>query len=60
MNLRKYKSTYVAKNSMLALALEKSETEAKKVYNDTTARFEALYGKEDATWMYNKAKEYDK
>jgi len=54
---RKYKSTYVGKNSNLALALEKSETEAKKVYNDTTQRFEALYGKEDASWFYNKAKE---
>jgi hypothetical protein len=47
----------VGKGSALAQALEKSEADAAKIYKETTERFFALYGKEDAGWFINKHKE---
>lgn len=57
MKLRTYKGILVGKGSALAEALEKSEADASKVYKETSLRFEALYGKEAASWFYNKHKE---
>lgn len=38
-----YKDTVAAKGSQLAAAIEESLGAAKKVYENTTARFDALY-----------------
>lgn len=38
-----YKDTLAAKGSQLAAAIEESPAAAKKVYENTTARFDALY-----------------
>jgi hypothetical protein len=58
MKLRRYKNVYVGKGSALAEALEKSEAEAKKVYEATGAAFLATY-KDSAAWFYSKAKEME-
>ena len=44
-------SVLVGSSSQLADALAVSPAAARPVYDDTTARFEALYGKEDAQWF---------
>ena len=38
-----YKKTVAGKSSQLAQAIEESPAAAKKVYDETTARFDALY-----------------
>lgn len=55
--MRAYKGTYVGKGSALAEAIEKGDAEAKKVYDETTQRFDAMYSQEDRTWFYTKHKE---
>lgn len=44
-------SVIVGATSQLAAALAVSPAAARAVYDDTTKRFEALYGKEDAEWF---------
>lgn len=44
-------SVVVGKSSQLAEALSISVAAAGRVYDDTTKRFVALYGKEDAEWF---------
>ena len=48
-----YKRTLVGKGSQLAEALQVSPAAAKKVYEDTTARFDALYPAGDRQWFEN-------
>ncbi|MDR9847089.1 hypothetical protein [Herbaspirillum huttiense] len=50
---QRYKDTIAGKGSALAAAIEESPTAAKKVYEETTARFDALYpgAKEDRLWF---------
>lgn len=55
--MKRYKDTFVGKNSALASALEKSDAEAKKVYDETTANFNKLYSKEDREYFMNKHRE---
>lgn len=42
-NLIKYKNTFTPKNSPLAQAIAESPAAAKKLYDETTARFDAMY-----------------
>lgn len=44
-------SVIVGSSSQLAAALATSASTAGRVYDETTQRFEALYGKEDARWF---------
>lgn len=48
-----YKQTVAAKGSQLAQAIAESPEAAKRVYEDTTARFDALYpgAKQDRIWF---------
>jgi uncharacterized lipoprotein YehR (DUF1307 family) len=55
--MKRYKHTTVGKNSALALALEKSEEEAAKVYKETTERYEKMYSLEDRIYFATKHKE---
>lgn len=43
---RRYKDTYVGKGSQLAAALEEKGNAAKKVYDETTARYQQQYSQE--------------
>jgi hypothetical protein len=63
-----YKGVTVGKNSALADAIEQDEAlkrqgkseeavNAKKVFAETSERFEALYGKEDTSWFYGRSKQ---
>ena len=55
----KYKDTTAGKGSALAAAIEESPESAKKVYEETTARFDALYAgaKEDRIWFIQRSKQ---
>jgi hypothetical protein len=50
-----YKDVWVGKGSALAKALEESPAAAKKVYDETTTRFDALYpgAAADRAWFRN-------
>ena len=50
-----YKDTQAAKGSQLAAAIEESPGAVKKVYENTTARFDALYdgAAADRAWFRN-------
>jgi hypothetical protein len=52
-NTTVYKNTVAARGSQLAQAIDDSPAAAKKVYDETTARFDALYpgAKEDRIWF---------
>jgi hypothetical protein len=52
-NTTVYKQTVAARGSQLAQAIDDSPAAAKKVYDETTARFDALYpgAKEDRIWF---------
>lgn len=59
-NLRKYRDIFVAKSSALAEALEiKDDKErskaAKKVYDETTARYNQLYSPADREWFASRS-----
>lgn len=58
-NATKYKDTWAGKGSPLALAIEESPQAAKKVYDDTTERFDALYSKEHRIAFTQMAKEFE-
>lgn len=50
-----YKDTLAGKGSQLAAAIEESPAAAKKVYENTTARFDAMYAgaAADRAWFRN-------
>lgn len=52
-----YKDTHVGRGSALAQALEKSPAEAKKVYEETTARYLAMYSAEDRRWFKERSQQ---
>lgn len=55
--MRLYKDTFVAKGSALAQALDaKDDKLAKRVYDDTTASYEATYPKADRDWFFERQK----
>lgn len=49
--MQQYRGVVVAPNSALAEALTRSQSEAKKVFAETTARYEATYPKADREWF---------
>lgn len=54
--MKRWKDTYVSRNSALHEALERGDGTAKKIYDDTTANAIALYGKEAYVWFVTKSK----
>lgn len=52
-NATPYKDTLAGKGSALAVAIAESPAAAKKVYEDTTSRFDAMYpgAKDDRIWF---------
>jgi len=52
--LRKYKDTLVGKGSALEAALAKGESEARKVYSETTANYEKMYSADSRKWFAEK------
>lgn len=50
---QRYKDTIVGKGPALAAAIEESPAAAKKVYEETTERFDAMYpeAKRDRLWF---------
>jgi hypothetical protein len=67
--MRQYKDTFVGEGSQLDLMLKAVAKKdlpvadavrvsaPKRIYDETTERFFALYGEEDAKWFINKHKE---
>lgn len=56
--MTRYKDTHVGKSSALAAALDKGDqAEAKKVYDETTQRYKAMFSEEDRVWFAAKSKE---
>lgn len=51
MNGIPYKDTTAAKSSALAAAIALSQAAAKKVYEETTQRFNALHSEADRAWF---------
>lgn len=52
----RYKDIFVGKSSALAEAIEKGSAEAKKTYDETSARYAAMHSKEDRAWFAAKSK----
>jgi hypothetical protein len=52
-----YKDTFVAKGSELEAAIAKGPDEAKKVYDETTRRYEAQYSQADRDWFWTHQKD---
>ncbi|GAC1605797.1 MAG: hypothetical protein NVS3B3_04360 [Aquirhabdus sp.] len=59
-NAIKYKDTWAAKGSPLAVAIEESPATAKKIYDETTDRFDAMYpgAKDDRIALTKMMKEF--
>lgn len=56
LGMKKYRDIYVAKGSQLYAALEipnekERSVAAKKIYDETTKRYEQMYSKEDREWF---------
>ena len=52
--MRQYKDVLVGKNSLLAAALIANNKKlAEKIYKETTAKYCAMYSKEDRDWFAN-------
>lgn len=55
--MRKYKDTLVGKASALNTALQNNnKKEAEKVYKETSARYAAMFSKEDRDWFLDRSK----